>query len=109
MVMAPSAIHILNESNTISFDHVSDGMARAKTAGYATLHGQEISKELIRNALKKRVLGIDGDICEPGDEDAFFVADMGEVYRQHLRWKMNLKRVRPHYGTVSLFSPGDHG
>jgi hypothetical protein len=26
------------------------------------------------------------------------VADMGEIYRQHLRWKMNLGRVKPFYG-----------
>jgi hypothetical protein len=26
------------------------------------------------------------------------VADLGEVYRQHLRWKRNLPRVKPFYG-----------
>lgn len=48
--------------------------------------------------LGRRVKGIDTDICEAGEEDAFFVADMGEVYRQHLRWKLLLNRVKPHYG-----------
>lgn len=47
--------------------------------------------------MKKRVGEINEDTCEPGDEDAFFVADMGDVYRQHLRWKKHLKRVKPHY------------
>lgn len=46
--------------------------------------------------------GIDTDICEAGEDDAFFVADMGEVYRQHLRWKLRLKRVKPHYGMSDL-------
>lgn len=32
---------------------------------------------------------------EPGA--AFFVADLGEVYRQHVRWQHNLPRVIPHY------------
>ena len=53
---------------------------------------------LVKIALKERIKEIDTDACEAGEEDAFFVADMGEVYRQHLRWKMNLKRVKPHYG-----------
>lgn len=61
-------------------------------------HGKEYGKVLTKNMLKGRVEAIDTDTCAAGDEDAFFVADMGEVYRQHLRWKMNLKRVKPHYG-----------
>ena len=56
------------------------------------------SKELIGEALKARLDKIDHEVCEAGEEDAFFVADMGEVYRQHLRWKKNLKRVKPFYG-----------
>jgi len=61
-------------------------------------HGGKISKELVKGTLQERAKIVDTDVCEPGEEDAFFVADMGEVYRQHLRWKMNLKRVKPHYG-----------
>ena len=57
-----------------------------------------MSKRMIGEALKRRVQDIDEDICEAGEEDAFFVADMGDVYRQHLRWKKHLKRVKPHYG-----------
>lgn len=56
-------------------------------------------KELIGAALRARVESIDHEFCEPGDEDTFFVADLGEVYRQHMRWKLNLPRVRPFYGT----------
>ncbi|KAK3325724.1 pyridoxal-dependent decarboxylase [Apodospora peruviana] len=55
------------------------------------------AKELIGNALHQRVEKIDHEFCEPGDEDTFFVADLGEVYRQHLRWKLNLPRVKPFY------------
>lgn len=71
-------------------------------------YGKEYGKFLTKNTLKDRVEGVDTDTCAAGDEDAFFVADMGEVYRQHLRWKMNLKRVKPHYGTFLLHqSPHD--
>ena len=60
--------------------------------------GVKCSEGLVKNALKERINVIDTDTCEAGEEDAFFVADMGDVFRQHLRWKMNLKRVKPHYG-----------
>lgn len=62
----------------------------------------EIGKILTQDTLKQRVESINTDICEAGQEDAFFVADMGEVYRQHLRWKMKLNRVKPHYGMSLL-------
>ena len=61
-------------------------------------NGTENAEGLVKLALKERIKNIDTDACEAGEEDAFFVADMGVVYRQHLRWKMNLKRVKPHYG-----------
>jgi ornithine decarboxylase len=65
---------------------------------YLEHHGANTPKGLIGNALKKRVESIDHEVCEPGDEDSFFVADLGEVYRQHMRWKLNLPRVKPFYG-----------
>lgn len=61
-------------------------------------HGVVSPKQLIGEALHHRVEAIDHEMCDPGDEDTFFVADLGDVYRQHLRWKKNLPRVRPFYG-----------
>lgn len=60
-------------------------------------NGVNISKRLIGQALRQRIESIDHNICEAGDEDSFFVADLGEVYRQHMRWKINLPRIRPFY------------
>jgi ornithine decarboxylase len=60
-------------------------------------HGAINPKQLIGEALHQRVTAIDHEMCDPGDEDTFFVADLGEVYRQHLRWKKNLPRVKPFY------------
>jgi hypothetical protein len=51
--------------------------------------------------LKSQVLN-----CNPNDaeaEDAFFVADLGEVVRQQMQWKELLPRVEPHFGNF-LFS-----
>lgn len=58
--------------------------------------------DIVKTAMKQRVESVDPDLCSAGDEDAFFVANMGHVYRQHMRWKKNLKRVKPHYG---MFHP----
>ncbi|KAL2179189.1 pyridoxal-dependent decarboxylase [Thermothelomyces heterothallicus CBS 202.75] len=60
-------------------------------------HRVNLAKQLIGEALRERVESIDHELCEPGEEDTFFVADLGEVYRQHLRWKLNLPRVKPFY------------
>lgn len=91
--MAPSA-------TTTSQQYASIDINEKSLRVNSTTHdnGKEYGKILTRDVLKRRVEAIDTDTCAAGDEDAFFVADMGEVYRQHLRWKMSLKRVKPHYG-----------
>jgi ornithine decarboxylase len=61
----------------------------------------DLSKALVGKAFKQRIDAVDSENCEAGDEDAFFVADLGEVYRQHLRWKLHLNRVKPYYGKNS--------
>jgi ornithine decarboxylase len=92
--MAPSAL-TPTEEYQLSHD---DYKAVGNTLSASIHHGAGKAKQLIGEALKGRVEAIDQDTCEVGDEDAFFVADLGEVYRQHLRWKKNLGRVKPHYG-----------
>lgn len=57
----------------------------------------DLSSRLIADAMKRRIEEIDYDECAAGAERAFFVADVGEVYRQHMRWKRNLPRVEPYY------------
>lgn len=37
-----------------------------------------------------------------GDDECFTVCDLGDVYRQHLRWKTHLPRVEPFYGMYHL-------
>lgn len=98
MVMAPSAIAIINHDkitvlNDSKVDYVDTNNhgVESDVTGFA-------SKALINKVLKEQIARIDHDSCEPGEEDAFYVADLGEVYRQHLRWKLNLARVKPFYG-----------
>lgn len=97
--MAPSAVTIVEQQyETIT---LNQGYSPAKAVNYDAndQHNHEIkSKTLVKDALKARVQGIDTNVCEPGEEDAFYVADLGKVYRQHMRWKQSLPRVKPHYG-----------
>lgn len=90
--MAPSAVTTIE--TTYSYVH------QAKLNG---VHLDTISvsspKTLIGEALQRRVEAIDHESCEAGEEDAFFVADLGDVYRQHMRFKLNLPRVKPFYGS----------
>jgi ornithine decarboxylase len=94
--MSPSAIDtIVNNPSLESLETYFENTKRS----YVDLNnGVTIPKQLIGNALKERVQDIDHDTCEAGEEDTFFVADLGEVYRQHMRWKKNLSRVKPFYG-----------
>lgn len=107
MVMAPSATELIYENNNIYNCHHSNN--QQKDQNLALDHHGEIqqysqpklqSKQLIFDQLKKRVAAVDIDNCNAGEEDAFYVADMGEIYRQHLRWKLNLGRVKPFYGKI---------
>lgn len=85
-------------SSVTELEHTAYNILNCKNEDIKIINnGAEYGQILVKNALKERIASINPATCEPGEDDAFFVADMGEVYRQHLRWKMNLKRVKPHY------------
>lgn len=92
--MAPSATIITEQHASI------DTHRESLEHHQCNQHGKEVGKKIIKDAMIERINGIDLRTCNIGEDDAFFVADVGEVYRQHLRWKMNLKRVKPHFGTL---------
>ena len=94
--MSPTATTTLESPPSLTSIH--EFYENSKDSYIELNHGVNTSKKLIGQALKERVESIDHDVCDPGDEDTFFVADVGEVYRQHMRWKMNLPRVKPFYG-----------
>ncbi|KAJ5895221.1 hypothetical protein N7495_006912, partial [Penicillium taxi] len=92
--VSPSEVRSVIKNDFISHDHF----------GLIANHGEDemlqsrlMAKELVLNVLKKRAADVDLDHCGAGEEDPFYVADMGEVYRQHMRWKLNLSRVKPFY------------
>jgi ornithine decarboxylase len=95
--MAPAAITTY-EDNTFLTSTAQVKNFSPIIANHGVKHTN--AQQLIGQALKQRVDAIDPEDCEAGEEDAFFVADLGEVYRQHLRWKLHLARVKPHYGEL---------
>lgn len=96
--MAPSAIYLHEEKSDLSTEQPITSIQPTITA--ADDNG---SNTLIEQALRTRISAIDADTCDAGGEDAFFVADLGDIHRQHQRWKLNLPRVEPHYGIYTLY------
>lgn len=97
--MAPCAIEpFTQEYDNLSFKTNQYEQIDGEYGGAEPIvEGGKIAKEMIGAALQKKIDTVDPDDCEPGEEDAFFVADLGDVYRQHMRWKKHLKRVQPHF------------
>lgn len=52
---------------------------------------------LVKSTLVTEINKIDHDVCDAGDEDSFFVADLGEVYRSYQMWMDRIPQVHPHY------------
>ncbi|KAF4589629.1 ornithine decarboxylase [Ophiocordyceps camponoti-floridani] len=88
MVMATAVIEP-------AVNHVQSTLVKSQLVTVSRDH--DAAKQLIGEALHRRVASIDHDSCAPGDEDTFYVADLGDVYRQHLRWKKHLPRVKPFF------------
>jgi ornithine decarboxylase len=66
-----------------------------------TPHNVEYRKsspeELVNLAIEGNIARIAKRSLVGGDE-SFFVADLGQVTRQHRRWTQNLPGIRPYYG-----------
>ncbi|KAF9572094.1 hypothetical protein EC968_010345 [Mortierella alpina] len=51
----------------------------------------------VDHMLQARLASFDPESDDVEAENAFYVADLGEVYRQHLRWKALLPRIEPFF------------
>ena len=59
----------------------------------------------VEEAIKRR---LDTSLSSDNDNDtdldsAFYVGDLGELHRQHLKWKSLLPRIEPFYGKYSIY------
>jgi ornithine decarboxylase len=101
--MAPSVLSVDDTYTTNNYHpHWKDPVVTNHTTDHGVIslsvpRSHTAPKELVLDQLRNRVAAVDMARCDPGDEDAFYVADMGEIYRQHMRWKMNLSRIKPFY------------
>jgi len=67
--------------------------------GLPPLHPGQPIVHVHNGILNARHLASSG---EPDAENAFFVADLGEVFRQHTRWISCLPEIQPFYGSCPL-------
>lgn len=57
----------------------------------------EQAHDLIFSTMKKRIESINQETCEAGDDNSFFVCDLGEITRLKDYWSQVLPRVKPFY------------
>ena len=57
-------------------------------------------EELVDLVIERHAARVSKHSLSGGDE-SFFVADLGQVERQHRRWTQSLPKVRPYYGTFN--------
>lgn len=82
-----------------SFDHLSTKlMHKLQHAKQDDLDFQSISDRSVQEIIREQVESIDTEAPEADEENAFFVADLGEIYRQQQRWKRLLPRIEPFFG-----------
>lgn len=90
-----------SEAKSDKYSHLDERLANAflQLKYDPVLHENphEQAHEKIFNALKNRIEQVNGETCEPGDENSFFVCDLGEVQRLYQLWKQELPRIQPYY------------
>ncbi|KAI7899480.1 ornithine decarboxylase [Cokeromyces recurvatus] len=57
----------------------------------------EIQNKTIPEIIQNKLQSISNQKYDYEQENAFFVGDLGEVFRQHLRWKALLPRIEPFF------------
>ncbi|KAG0301167.1 hypothetical protein BGZ98_008564 [Dissophora globulifera] len=65
--------------------------------GTAKINLPEVHTRSVSDMLEARLAAFDPQSGDAEAENAFYVADLGEVYRQHLRWKTLMPRIEPFF------------
>ncbi|KAG0321287.1 hypothetical protein BGZ99_004028 [Dissophora globulifera] len=65
--------------------------------GTAKINVPEVHTRSVSDMLEARLAAFDPESGDAEAENAFYVADLGEVYRQHLRWKTLMPRIEPFF------------
>jgi ornithine decarboxylase len=85
-----SQFDINEQTSQLEINHVVKTSTRTHLINHA-------STELISNAMKCHISDIDHEDCDAGEEDSFFVCDLGEVITSFNLWKQMLPQITPHY------------
>lgn len=88
-----SSIEIVNQNGYV----LTPAASNPPIAEHYEVGDGSASVERVKKALIEQVDKIDHDVCDAGEEDSFFVADLGQVYRSFQMWKQHLGRVQPFY------------
>lgn len=104
--MAPG-IEVLHDENSFLLGKQLDRefLVSPVIAGDHAIAPDEVSRQMVADALISRVNEIDHDECDAGDEDSFFVADLGEVVRAYRLWNERLPNVHAHYAVKCNTDP----
>src|SRR5438552_14031717 len=91
-------INSISHDMAIQMECNVSSVAKFNIRGHGRPGRQTIGRELehrLQLFIQQQVsLDADGDTDL---EHSFFIADLGEVYRQFIRWKRNLPRIEPFY------------
>ncbi|KAF9128272.1 hypothetical protein BGW39_005216 [Mortierella sp. 14UC] len=75
----------------------SRARAEMKAAAHLSADLPQVQASPVSQMLHVRLASFDPASDDAETENAFYVADLGEVYRQHLRWKALLPRIEPFF------------
>ncbi|KAI9493966.1 pyridoxal-dependent decarboxylase [Zychaea mexicana] len=89
MLIRPSQIPILPKEPTSSVPEYSSNKQPVHVSPI-------VFKGDIKEAIKKK-LELAALNEKLGQDDCFYVLDLGQLYRQHLKWKRCLPRIKPYY------------
>jgi ornithine decarboxylase len=78
--------------------HSQDPMSkfsRATPSSDIAVHDKSV-KEVIAEIVSSKLF----EMGDADHENSFYVCDIGDVFRQYLRWKSVIPRVEPFFGTI---------
>lgn len=98
LVMAP-ALEVLKNEDSILISEFNPEPPKAVSVGKPRVSSanSNFSKHIVGEKMISEIENIDHDLCDAGEEDSFFVADLGDVARSYRLWTERLPTVQAHY------------
>ena len=90
-------------ATTTTNNGASTAIASLKSTSTMSEQDVTIHNLSIEQVIKDKLALMVQEKMDPDQGSAFFVGDLGEVYRQHLRWKAHLPRIEPFFGEQKTF------